>query len=182
DPKAFRNILEGLRELAGSLPVVFSIHPRTRKRIEQFALQQFFRLDSGPQSKPETGPLSGPGIHVIEPLGYLDFLCLMKHAGIVVTDSGGIQEETTCLGIPCVTVRENTERPATLTWGTNVIAGTNPENICKAIRLQLKGPSDSGPARRIPEKWDGKAALRIVDAIVAEFVRTMRSTSRDVRS
>jgi UDP-N-acetylglucosamine 2-epimerase (non-hydrolysing) len=172
DPSAFRNILQGLRELAESWPVVFSVHPRTRKRIEQFALQQFFRLDSGLESKPEVGPLSGPGIHVIEPLGYLDFLCLTKHAGIVITDSGGIQEETTCLGVPCVTVRENTERPATLTCGTNVIAGTNPENICKAIRLQLEAPNASQPARRIPEKWDGKAATRIVDAIVAELERT----------
>jgi UDP-N-acetylglucosamine 2-epimerase (non-hydrolysing) len=169
EPNAFRNILEGLRELSQSWPVVFSVHPRTRKRIEQFALQQFFRLDSGLESKPEAGPLDGPGIHVIEPLGYLDFLCLTKHASIVITDSGGIQEETTGLGVPCVTVRENTERPATVMWGTNVIAGTNPENIRKAIRLQLEAPNGSQPTRRMPEKWDGKAAMRIVDLIVAEF-------------
>jgi UDP-N-acetylglucosamine 2-epimerase (non-hydrolysing) len=184
EPNAFRNILEGIRELSESWPVVFSVHPRTRKRIEQFALQQFFRLDSGLEAKPEVGPLSGPGIHLVEPLGYLDFLCLTKHAGIVITDSGGIQEETTCLGVPCVTVRENTERPATLISGTNVIAGTNPENIRKAIRLQLEAPNDSQSARRIPEKWDGKAAKRIVDAIVAEFARTLpgsRSASRDVQ-
>lgn len=171
DPSAFRNILEGLREQSESWPVVFSVHPRTRKRIEQFALQQFFRLDGSPEPKSEAGPLSGPGIHVIEPLGYLDFLCLTKHAGIVITDSGGIQEETTCLGVPCVTVRENTERPATLTSGTNVIAGTNPENIRKAIRLQLEAADECKRVRRIPEKWDGKAAMRIVDAIVQEFAR-----------
>ena len=180
DPSAFRNILQGLRELSESWPVVFSVHPRTRKRIGQFALQQFFRLEGGLESKPEAGPLSGPGIHVIEPLGYLDFLCLTKHAGIVITDSGGIQEETTCLGVPCVTVRENTERPVTLTCGTNVIAGTNPENICKAIRLKLEAAKEGKPVRRIPEKWDGKAAMRIVDAIVAELERTRRSTSRDL--
>jgi UDP-N-acetylglucosamine 2-epimerase (non-hydrolysing) len=172
DPNAFRNILEGLRELSESWPVVFSVHPRTRKRIEQFALQQFFRLDGGLESKPEIGPVGGPGIHVIEPLGYLDFLCLVKHAGIVITDSGGIQEETTCLGVPCVTVRENTERPATLTCGTNVIAGTNPENIRKAIRLQLEAANGCKRVRQIPEMWDGKAAMRIVDAIVEEFARS----------
>src|SRR5438874_10558353 len=93
------------------------------------------------------------GIILTDPLGYLDFLCLMKHATLVVTDSGGIQEETTCLGIPCVTVRENTERPVTVESGTNTIAGTKTETIKAAIRRQLerKFPTD------IPKKWDGHA-------------------------
>ena len=104
------------------------------------------------------------GIVLTDPLGYLDFLCLMKHATLVVTDSGGIQEETTCLGIPCVTVRENTERPVTVESGTNTIAGTKKESINDAIRRQTGRRTSGG----VPKKWDGQAATRIVDV----FIRT----------
>jgi UDP-N-acetylglucosamine 2-epimerase (non-hydrolysing) len=97
-----------------------------------------------------------------DPLGYLDFLCLMKHASIVVTDSGGIQEETTCLGIPCVTVRENTERPVTVDCGTNVVAGTKKDNIQEAIRRQMHREAGS----TMPKNWDGRAATRIVDILI----------------
>jgi UDP-N-acetylglucosamine 2-epimerase (non-hydrolysing) len=103
---------------------------------------------------------------LVDPLGYLDFLCLMKHASIVVTDSGGVQEETTCLRVPCVTVRENTERPVTVACGTNKVAGTNSENIRQAIRAQISAPKRSG----VPEKWDGQAARRIVK-ILADRLR-----------
>jgi UDP-N-acetylglucosamine 2-epimerase (non-hydrolysing) len=105
------------------------------------------------------------GIIAVEPLGYLDFLCLMKHAAVVVTDSGGIQEETTCLGIPCVTVRDNTERPVTVERGTNIVAGTTKEKIAAAIRQQAA--RKGGNAR--PEKWDGQAARRIVSILVAAY-------------
>src|SRR5204863_3902356 len=111
------------------------------------------------------------GIILTHLLGYLDFLCLMKHATLVVTDSGGIQEETTCLGIPCVTVRENTERPVTVEQGTNTIVGTTAPQISAAIRRQLEGRGRGV----VPEKWDGHAAIRIVDALIrADADRTHR--------
>jgi UDP-N-acetylglucosamine 2-epimerase (non-hydrolysing) len=103
---------------------------------------------------------------MIDPLGYLDFLCMMKHAAIVVTDSGGIQEETTCLGVPCVTVRENTERPVTVESGTNVIAGTGTEKIREVIRRQMERTG----GQSAPENWDGRAATRIVDTLVRTHV------------
>jgi UDP-N-acetylglucosamine 2-epimerase (non-hydrolysing) len=151
--KTFLNILEGLEELSSSCPILFSAHPRTRKRIAEFGLERFFQATAD------------AGIRLLDPLGYLDFLCLMKHAALVVTDSGGIQEETTCLGVPCVTVRENTERPVTVTCGTNTIAGTSTENIRRAVKEQMNPRKHAG----MPEKWDGKAAGRIVEVIVRGF-------------
>lgn len=145
-------ILDGLRELAERIPIVFPAHPRTQKRIGELGLDERFSRVRG-----------CPGlIRLVDPLGYIDFLCLMKHARLVVTDSGGIQEETTCLGIPCVTVRENTERPVTVQVGTNVIAGTTSERIRAAVRQQLgrKG----GPF--LPENWDGQAATRILESLL----------------
>jgi UDP-N-acetylglucosamine 2-epimerase (non-hydrolysing) len=166
DRDTFLGILEGLKELSQSCPIIFSAHPRTRKRITEFGLERFFDLQDG--TKATHDPVSiGPGIHLVEPLGYLDFLCLMNHASIVVTDSGGIQEETACLGVPCLTVRESTERPVTVACGTNVIAGTRPENIRAAVMAERTPPEH----RRIPDKWDGKAAHRIVEAVVEEFRR-----------
>ena len=149
--ETFSSILSGLQELAEDFPIVFPVHPRTRARIEAFGL----------------GATCETNLILTEPLGYLDFMCLMKHAVIVVTDSGGIQEETTCLGVPCVTVRENTERPITVSHGTNVIAGTNSLRIQEAIRQQL-GRSHEG---HTPEKWDGLAATRILDVVVLEHQR-----------
>jgi len=102
---------------------------------------------------------------LVEPLGYLDFLCLMGHAAVVVTDSGGIQEETTCLGVPCVTVRENTERPITVKVGTNILAGTSQAGIRQAARQQLT----SKVTGRVPERWDGRSAERILEVICREF-------------
>jgi len=162
----FLSILEGLEELSSSCPIMFSAHPRTRKRIAEFGLERFFRFHD--VNRPDGGSNSGRasnGIHLLGPLGYIDFLCLMKNAGIVVTDSGGIQEETTCLGIPCVTVRENTERPVTVTCGTNTIAGTRSDNIRSAVSsAQLHKPTSA----HVPEKWDGRAGERIIAAITAE--------------
>jgi UDP-N-acetylglucosamine 2-epimerase (non-hydrolysing) len=157
DRETFSSILGGLDELGAEVPIFFSAHPRTRKRIAEFGLEAHFDFD-------ETGA-STKGVRILEPLGYLDFARLMKDASVVVTDSGGIQEETTCLGVPCVTVRENTERPVTVTRGTNLIAGTSPAKIREAIRTQMARPK-SGQS---PEKWDGHAAERIVETLIVEL-------------
>lgn len=160
------NILDGLQELASSCPVVFPAHPRTQKKISEFGLEHFFRHQKASDNGMRSVPISADGrICLVDPLGYLDFLCLMDHAGVVVTDSGGIQEETTALGVPCVTVRENTERPITIKLGTNVLAGTSAEGIRLAARQQLgiKAPGT------VPEGWDGKSANRILDVICREL-------------
>ncbi len=102
---------------------------------------------------------------LVDPLGYIDFLCMMDHATLVVTDSGGIQEETTSLGVPCVTVRENTERPVTIEMGTNVLAGTTSEGIRRATRKQL----ESKAIGKTPQAWDGKSAERILAVICREL-------------
>jgi len=162
DREVLVNILDGLRSLVAEYPVIFPCHPRTLERIREFALEHYFTTN-GHGSNMQ----SSPSIKLIQPLGYLDFLCLMMHARLVVTDSGGIQEETTCLGVPCVTVRENTERPVTLTCGTNVIAGTRKENIRKAVESQMK----KGVTPSTPDKWDGKAAARIVETVALELER-----------
>src|SRR5713101_6790257 len=164
---AFLNILDGLEELAADWPIVFPIHPRTQRRVQEFGLQSQLGLN-GCEVKPDTAK-SGRGLRNIiltEPLGYLDFLCLMKHAALVVTDSGGIQEETTCLGIPCVTVRESTERPITIKSGTNVLAGTQKEKIRGAVRRQM---AIKYCDQRAPEKWDGQAARRIIDVLIGTY-------------
>lgn len=165
-PAAFLNILEGLEEISNTCPVIFPVHPRTRKKIAEFRFERFFSSEIERQEGEKSRSARASGrIHLVDPLGYLDFLCLMGHAVVVVTDSGGIQEETTCLGIPCVTVRENTERPITVQVGTNVLAGTSKEGIRRAIRQQL----ESKPAAAVPEAWDGKSAHRIVDVICREI-------------
>jgi UDP-N-acetylglucosamine 2-epimerase (non-hydrolysing) len=156
-PDSFLNILEGLKELAASCPIIFPVHPRTRKKLTDFGFERFF-------ATAEEAPANGR-IRLVEPLGYLDFLCLMAHAAVVVTDSGGIQEETTCLGIPCVTVRENTERPITVEVGTNILAGTSKDGIRRAIRQQLVAKASGA----VPEAWDGKSAERIVQVICREL-------------
>jgi UDP-N-acetylglucosamine 2-epimerase (non-hydrolysing) len=163
--ETFLSILKGIEGLSKTYPVLFSAHPRTRKRIDEFGLEHFFQL--GLEGANAPAAMQTPGVHLLSPLGYLDFLCLMKHATLVVTDSGGIQEETTCLQVPCVTVRENTERPVTVTHGTNVIAGTDAKDIQKAVADQLNRNKRSS----IPEKWDGHAAERIVAIIAKEMSR-----------
>jgi len=163
--QAFVSVLEGLDELAAECPVVFPAHPRTQKRIGEFDLGRYFdstRL----QQQPEWAG-SGGSIRMIDPLGYLDFLCLMMNARLVVTDSGGIQEETTCLGVPCVTVRDNTERPITVKLGTNVLAGVTQSGIREAVRRQLGSQCPSEP----PALWDGRTADRILRIVVEEWER-----------
>ncbi len=148
-------ILGALAEIGETLPLVFPVHPRTAKQIDRFGLNRLFAA----------GTLLGEGrsgLFAIEPQGYLDFLHLMANSRIVLTDSGGLQEETTVLGVPCVTLRDNTERPVTCDQGTNVLAGTDPAAILAAARATLADP----PTGRIPELWDGHASERIVDALV----------------
>jgi UDP-N-acetylglucosamine 2-epimerase (non-hydrolysing) len=148
---AFLRILEALKEIGRRIPIVFPAHPRTRKMIEELGL---------------TGIVDRiKGLHLIEPLGYLDFLQLISNASLVLTDSGGIQEETTVLGIPCITLRENTERPITVQMGTNTIAGTDTAKIVTAAHRALDNPPDKS-ALRIPPLWDGHAADRILDALL----------------
>ena len=168
---AFQNILNGLESLAADCPIVFPVHPRTQQRIKEFGLELVTKTGAG---APGSGR-GNEGIILIDPLGYLDFVCLMKHAAIVITDSGGIQEETTCLGVPCVTVRENTERPVTVENGTNIVAGTTKEKIAAAIAQQMKRTI----GRSLPGKWDGRAATRIVDVLIR--AHRQRNSSRPSR-
>jgi len=144
DPDRLRSLFAVLEEIHGRLPVVFPVHPRTRQAIATLL---------GGES---------PRLRLTEPLGYLEFLRLLADAKLVLTDSGGIQEETTVLGVPCLTLRENTERPVTVTQGTNTIVGTDPDAIRAAATKVLEGEARRG---RVPEGWDGQAARRIVDVL-----------------
>ena len=176
NPDAFLNILGGLEELEKDCPIVFPVHPRTRQRIKEFGLEfQSGMKVSKVKEDSRDSQSDHTGIVLTNPLGYLDFLCLMKNAAIVVTDSGGIQEETTCLGIPCVTVRENTERPVTVEFGTNIIAGTEKNGIKDAIRQQMgrKAPKSK------PQHWDGRAATRIIDVMIR--IHQGRTASRQAQ-
>jgi len=153
DAGTLEEILDTLSVIAKEIPIIFPIHPRTFKMAGQFGLDRFFSKDF---------PIRG--IWPIEPLGYLEFLHLNMSAKMVLTDSGGLQEETTVLGIPCLTLRENTERPITCEMGTNVLVGNNRFDILKAAEKVMSGQFSSG---RVPEKWDGKAAQRIVEILLA---------------
>lgn len=159
DRKNLQGILEAIAQIAADMPVVFPVHPRTVNRIKDFGLEGYFA--SMPEATAQGDDAPRRGIYCIEPLGYLDFLHLMANAGLALTDSGGIQEETTILGVPCVTLRENTERPVTITSGTNVLAGNRTADILKVTESQLNSPR----SHRIPPLWDGKAAERIVEVL-----------------
>ena len=156
DPATLRGILEALRGIAKDMPVIFPAHPRTVKVMRENDLGSLVDLSGGPAS---TGAVS-----CIEPVGYVDFLALMAEARIVLTDSGGIQEETTILAVPCLTLRENTERPITLSMGSNRLVGSDPDAIAAAAAEALELPRLE-PVR--PPLWDGKAGERIADAVVA---------------
>ncbi len=148
DGELLRPALEALSEVAGQMPVVFPVHPRTRARIE---------AAGGAEGLPE-------GLRLIEPVGYLDFLSLQADARAVLTDSGGIQEETTYLGVPCFTLRDNTERPITIEAGTNTLLGLDPARIAEVpALLELVPPAPAEP----PPMWDGHAAPRAAAAIAA---------------
>lgn len=161
DRDTFLSILDGLEELAREYPIIFPVHPRTRQRIKEFGFGP--RMDgAGIKDDVRSSRNGRHGIILTDPMGYLNFLCLMEHASLVVTDSGGIQEETTILGTPCVTVRENTERPVTVESGTNAIAGTTSGTIKEAIRCQIVRQREACA----PKNWDGHAAARIVDILI----------------
>jgi len=153
DEEVLSGICEALAIISESLPIVFPIHPRTRKMMEAFSLLHHLE----PRS-------DGKGFLVTEPLGYLEFLNLNMNARLVLTDSGGLQEETTVLGVPCITLRQNTERPITIEQGTNVLVGNDKNKILAAANDVLDGRGISG---RVPEKWDGKSAERIVEWLIA---------------
>ena len=143
DPLHLAEMLDALSDIAGELPLYFPVHPRTRAHLHQHQI-----------------PVH-QDIHLTDPLGYHDFLRLMSSASVVLTDSGGIQEETTALGVPCLTLRDNTERPVTVDEGTNILAGTRKSTILAAWE-QMKRSPKSG---RIPKYWDGKAAARAVEVL-----------------
>jgi len=149
EPKTFQGILDALEEIGRRIPIVFPVHPRTRKMIADFGLDERIENVSG--------------LRVIEPLGYLDFLGLYSQARLVLTDSGGIQEETTVLGIPCLTLRENTERPITVEMGTNTIVGTDPGKIITEAFAALDGSKKWN--HKVPPLWDGHTADRILAAL-----------------
>jgi UDP-N-acetylglucosamine 2-epimerase (non-hydrolysing) len=148
DPERLAQIISELIHLSYRAPVVFPIHPRTRSRLEA----------SG-----ELGLLEEAGVHCIDPVGYLDFLSLQASAGAILTDSGGVQEEAAALGVPCFTFRPNTERPVTLTHGTNVLLGEDPAEI-RSVQI-----SPWGPVPCAVPLWDGRAAERVADVLVASY-------------
>ena len=145
EPETLGRLAAALRELSMRLPLAFSVHPRTRQNMDKYGIEL------------------GPRISLLPPMAYMDFLNLWKDASMVLTDSGGLQEETTALGVPCITLRENTERPITITEGTNVLAGTNPQAILAAACEILEGRAKRGGR---PALWDGRAAERIVEILL----------------
>jgi len=152
DENVFGGLLDALLSIGEKLPIIFPAHPRTRANIEKFGFSEKIRRSP---------------IKLIEPLGYLDFMRLYSGAKFVLTDSGGLQEETTALSIPCLTLRENTERPITISHGTNILVGTNPERIEQTAFevLSRKASTD----KKIPPLWDGRAAERICDCLSKSF-------------
>ncbi|MEM7250853.1 MAG: UDP-N-acetylglucosamine 2-epimerase (non-hydrolyzing) [Pseudomonadota bacterium] len=151
-PESLARLVDMVLELADDLPVVFPVHPRTQAKLEDAQLHARISAHSGVRL---TGPLS-----------YLDFLHCTENAKVVVTDSGGIQEETTVLGVPCITCRENTERPITVTEGTNILVGSDPRRALEEARRVLKG---DGKVGRQPEYWDGQAAKRICNILRSDW-------------
>jgi UDP-N-acetylglucosamine 2-epimerase (non-hydrolysing) len=149
DSATLKRILDSLLDITHDLAVFFPVHPRTRKRIADFGL-------------------NAGRLRLLDPLPYVDFLGLQSRATVVITDSGGIQEETTYLGVPCLTLRENTERPITVSMGTNVLVGRDPEKLRAELSQVLNGNAKRGT---VPPLWDGHAAERIADILVRQFSR-----------
>lgn len=150
EPRMLGKIIKTFESISDKINIIFPVHPRTRARVASDNL----RIHQNNQFK------------LIDPIGYLDFLCLQRHAKLVITDSGGIQEETTFLNIPCLTIRENTERPVTVSIGTNILVGQDMEHLRSEVDLILAGKAKKGA---IPPLWDGKASERIADLIVNHY-------------
>ena len=162
EPEMLIKIMKTLEEISEDLPVIFPIHPRTRRRLSDLKLK--------------TDNLN---LRLVEPVGYLEFLALQKSAKVVITDSGGIQEETTFLGVPCLTVRENTERPVTVKVGTNVLVGQDMKRLKKEVYKILDGKAKKGS---VPPLWDGRASERIAEVVLRSEDRGRRSEVRRQRS
>jgi len=150
DEATFARIFSAIVEISRELPIVFPVHPRTRGRIESSSV-----------------PRDGARLHLVDPMGYLEFLGLMTDAAVLLTDSGGIQEEATILRVPCVTLRHNTERPITVASGANVLVGDDPERIVGETRAAIRG--ERRLSAEAPEKWDGAAAERITAVLSERF-------------
>ena len=155
DAESLGKLLEVLNDIGRELPVLFPVHPRTRERLDRFGLTRFARTAWTHEELLHKHAC----VLLAPPIAYLDFLHLMSEATFVLTDSGGIQEETTALGVPCLTLRDNTERPITVSQGTNQLIGSDPEKILPAVKAILRGETKPG---RVPDLWDGAAAQRII--------------------
>lgn len=152
DPSVLKSLVDTMLDISADMKLVFPVHPRTLKQLQLYDLLAL---------------LEQSDIEILPPLGYLEMLGLMRSAEVVLTDSGGIQEETTALGVPCITLRDSTERPITLTEGTNVLVGSNPKRIREAFDSVI---ASGGKVGRVPEFWDGRSAERIVE-VIHEWVR-----------
>lgn len=152
-----KSLVECFVEISNDLKLVFPIHPRTKYNLDKFGIMLLLE--------------DANNISLLDPLGYLDFLSLINQATLLLTDSGGIQEETTYLGVPCITLRENTERPVTVTKGTNYLIGTNTRKIFETVSLILEG---KGKNAEIPKYWDGNAGDRIIKILVETFDQSMK--------
>lgn len=154
EPIVLERLLKVLGQVSTELPLIFPVHPRTKNKIAEAGLEPL---------------IANANVYCLPPLGYLEMLGVMKDAKLVLTDSGGIQEETTALGVPCITLRENTERPITVEEGTNTIVGSDPDKILACVSNTLETGGKSG---MVPELWDGKAAERIAK-IISDWVKTL---------
>ncbi|MEW6053666.1 MAG: UDP-N-acetylglucosamine 2-epimerase (non-hydrolyzing) [Nitrospirota bacterium] len=165
DKRTLEQVLGCIKELSRDMPMLFPVHPRTAKQINDFGLgRNITWLDADYHIMRGQ---NASNIYGLPPLGYLDFVTLMARAKVIFTDSGGIQEESTVLGIPCITLRENTERPVTVTEGTNTITGNDPEKITGAF-IRAISPGEKS-IRSIPALWDGKTAPRIVEILASKY-------------
>jgi UDP-N-acetylglucosamine 2-epimerase (non-hydrolysing) len=161
DPKVLGGLLSALAHVSTRVPVIFPVHPRTRKMLADHGLSGMLER--------------APSLRLVDPMGYLEFLALTSQARLILTDSGGLQEESTALGVPCLTLRENTERPITVEEGTNLVVGTDPVRISEEADRALNGKGKQG---RVPALWDGRTAERIA----ALYERVLGASSESLRA
>lgn len=156
DPQALAGLLGAFAEIGEEIDIVFQLHPRTKDRIERFGLNDALNAI--------------PNVHLIGPQGYLDIVKLQENARLALTDSAGIAEETTALQVPCLTLRENTERPVTIDQGSNQLVGCQPQRVVESARAALADQRTSYP---VPPGWDGKSAERLVDVLKRDITRRL---------